>query len=85
MTEPVDVFNGALLVYVDSREPKATPTDADGISEYTMLRNQFRSMLGRTRQMAQFEDWMAGNLEGSGFAPTAPIEDIDYSSDDDEQ
>ncbi len=82
MTEPVNTYLGALLVYVDAREPKATPTDADGISEYTMLRNQFRSMLGRTRQMAQFGDWMEGNLEGTGFAPVAPIEDIDY---DDEQ
>lgn len=84
MTDPVSVAKGALLVYVDSREPKAAPADADAISEYNMLRSQFRSMLGRMRQTAQFEDWMDGNLAGSGFAPVAPVASDDDGYDEEE-
>ena len=47
-----------------------------------MLRNQFRSMLGGARRSAGFEDWMAGNLAGSGFAPQVQSEPSE--SDDDE-
>ena len=59
--------------------------DADAIAEYSVLRNQFRSMLGGARRSAMFEDWMAGNLAGSGFAPEAPAEQSDDAGDYDEE